>query len=332
VSVWIAPFVSVSEMRNVQSTPGKIYLLLIVVIAFFTFCLGFVFCPIMGTQGNTIEKHKGNTPEKQSIVYPVVTCPPCVCNFGGTVSSFNPRDSSFAFLPRPYIKRAQEALMDKVKRHEANLNTIWLPWTLFESTYECMMGEDRIGLPGEGGKWICGVNSLLQKPKCVVYSMGSNGQHDFEDDIMAFTQCEIHTFDMDDFSNVFKGTRVHFHKSKIGNGKDGTQSITGWMKELNHTYIDVLKIDVEGGEFPAFEELLSHDSQPWIGQLLIEIHLLGVKFRALKQPQKYEQLDKVLRLVEHINNLGLVQFHREENPAGDACEFCFGNMRPRPPV
>ena len=28
----------------------------------------------------------------------------------------------------------------------------------------------------DSGKWICGVKTLLQKPGCIVYSFGSNGQ------------------------------------------------------------------------------------------------------------------------------------------------------------
>jgi len=194
------------------------------------------------------------------------------------------------------------------------------------------MGEDRIGLPGEGGKWICGVSNLLQKPNCVVYSMGSNGQHDFEDDIMVNTQCEIHTFDMDDFSRVFNGTRVHFHKSKIGDGTDGTQTITYWMNKLGHKHIDVLKIDIEMGEYPAFEHLLKQYPLPWIGQILIEIHLLKIDYPKLSQEEKYKQIDKNLRLIENLHNLGLVQFHREDNPYGGACEYSFGNLNPRPPV
>jgi len=328
-----APFVFflIVQMHNVQSAQGRSNLLLIVVFLFFASTLGFILFSMKGTQGNGLEG------KNVSFTCPVVNCPACpACNCGGggggAVSAFCPRESTFPYVPRPYIKRAQEALMEKLKRHEAPLHPRFWPWTLYESTYECNMGEDRIGLPGEGGKWICGVSNLLQKPKCVVYSMGSNGQHDFEDDIMAYTECEIHTFDMDDYSKAFKGTRVHFHKSKIGDGKDGTQSITGWMKELNHTYIDVLKIDIEGGEYPAFEELLTHNPVPWIGQVLIEIHLLGINFPGLTQEQKYEQIDKNLRLIEQINNLGLVQFHREDNPYGGACEYAFGNLNPRPPV
>ena len=34
----------------------------------------------------------------------------------------------------------------------------------------------------DSGKWICGVKTLLQKPGCVVYSFGSNGQTGEQED------------------------------------------------------------------------------------------------------------------------------------------------------
>jgi len=242
------------------------------------------------------------------------------------------RQDLLPYVPRPFIKRTQEELMEKVKRHEIKLQH-W-PWHYFESTYECKMGEDRIGHAGwdDGGKWICGMSNLLQRPKCIVYSMGSNGQHDFEDDIMMNTDCEIHTFDMGDFTHVFNGTRVHFHQSKIGDGTDGTKSIYQWMQELHHDHIDVLKTDIEMAEYPAYADLSSHEPQPWIGQVLVEFHLNNIPWLSMNQAQKYEWMDKIVRLHENIRNLGLVQYHREDNPFGAFCtEFCFGNLRPRPP-
>jgi len=241
-------------------------------------------------------------------------------------------DRKLPYVPRPFIHRTQEELLERVKRHEVKIEH-W-PWHYFESTYECTMGEDRIGHAGwdDGGKWICGMSNLLQVPKCVVYSMGSNGQHDFEDDIMYNTQCEIHTFDMGDFSHVFNGTRVHYHQSKIGDGTGDTKSISQWMKELGHDHIDVLKTDIEMAEYDAYPELSKQNPQPWIGQVLVEWHLNFIDWENYDQKARYEWMYKLLNLYESIRNLGLVQFHREDNPFGAFCsEFCFGNLRPRPP-
>jgi len=303
-------------MQNGQIVLGKNNFFLILIFLFIVTTVGFIVFNQGGGNGNV-----GNI---SLTCPPVPSCPPCT-------SFISNADNTVPYAPRPFIKSAQDAFMEKLKRHEIK-SLRFYPWLFYESTYECKMGEDRIGFPGEGGKWICGMANLLQKPNCVVYSMGSNGQHDFEDDIMMNTACEIHTFDMDDFSKVFNGTRVHFHKSKIGDGTGGTQTISYWMKTLGHKHIDVLKIDIEHGEYPAFDHLLKQYPLPWIGQVLIEFHLLDCDWGRMTEEQKYKAIDKNLRLIENLHNLGLVQYHREENPYGRAHEYCYGNLKPRPPV
>jgi len=306
-------------MHTGQNQQGRNNFFLVVVFILFASTLAFVLFT-----SNVKAGVSGNAPVS-------VSCPACQCpSCSASAISANP-DSTAPYVPRPFTKSAHDRMFEKLKRHQLKIHNFW-PWYFFESTYECKMGEDRVGLAGEGGKWMCGMSNLLQKPKCIVYSMGSNGQHDFEDEMMTYTSCEIHTFDMDDFSHVFNGTRVQFHKSKIGDGTDGTQTISYWMKKLGHTYIDVLKIDIEMGEYPAFDHLLKQNPLPWIGQVLIEFHLLKSKFPSLSREEKYKHMDKILNLVENLHNLGLVQFHREENPVGDACEFSYGNLKHRPPV
>jgi len=292
--------------------------------------LGFLFCFctigfLLFGKGNSNTSNNGVTPG----YCPPVTCQ-CQSGNGVQVVTYN-RQDMLPYVPRPFIKRTQEEMFEKLRRHEIHPKH-W-PWHYYESTYECTMGEDRIGHAGwdDGGKWICGMSNLLQRPNCVIYSMGSNGQHDFEDDLLANTKCEIHTFDMDDFSKVFNGTRVHFHKSKIGNGKGGTKSISQWMKELGHDHLDVLKTDIEMAEYDAYEDLAKQDPQPWIGQILMEMHLNSIPWAKLSEGDKYKWIDKQIRLLENIHNLGLVQYHREDNPFGVFCtEFCFGQLRPRP--
>ena len=42
---------------------------------------------------------------------------------------------------------------------------------------------------GDGGKWVCGVRTLLQQRPCVVYSFGSNGEANFELSLARTTGC-----------------------------------------------------------------------------------------------------------------------------------------------
>jgi len=48
------------------------------------------------------------------------------------------------------------------------------------------------------------------------------------------------------------------------------KSISSILKELNHSKIDVLKMDIEGSEYDVLEDILTVDIK--INQLLIEFH------------------------------------------------------------
>jgi hypothetical protein len=52
-----------------------------------------------------------------------------------------------------------------------------------EPTFTCGV-ERKIGSRGDGGKWICDPHRI-EKGKCLVYSVGSNNQFDFEKDLHA---------------------------------------------------------------------------------------------------------------------------------------------------
>ncbi len=63
----------------------------------------------------------------------------------------------------------------KQTRYRGSLRAIVQDY--FQATNACPMkqklGKER--RTGDHGKWICGVKTLLQKPGCIVYSVGSNG-------------------------------------------------------------------------------------------------------------------------------------------------------------
>ena len=70
-------------------------------------------------------------------------------------------------------------------------------WDYFLPAYNCPLKE-KVGIVprlGDNGKWLCGVRTLLQKDNCIVYSVGSNGETSFEQDLLRRTNCEVHIFD-----------------------------------------------------------------------------------------------------------------------------------------
>ena len=65
--------------------------------------------------------------------------------------------------------------------------------------FACEM-EDFIGPGGDGGKWVCDPHRV-NRPGCLVYSVGSNNHFDFELYVQkSLPNCEIHIFDFDDYS------------------------------------------------------------------------------------------------------------------------------------
>ena len=179
---------------------------------------------------------------------------------------------------------------------------------------------------GDNGKWTCGVQSLLQREGCVVYSFGSNGDTSFEEDVLRKTVCAVHTFDPtldpEQEAQVLAVPGINLHKIGLaaepgevrGHGMLGTpghgatpeqgplvcmhcarvqplqmhacasqmeiddvmrtmqrnitkfpvESLGNLMAEIGHDWIDVLKIDIEGAEWPVLKSLLdSGDELPF---------------------------------------------------------------------
>ena len=47
----------------------------------------------------------------------------------------------------------------------------------FIPSFQCPHHVERIGVLGDGGKWVCGVERLAKQEKCVIYSFGSSISH-----------------------------------------------------------------------------------------------------------------------------------------------------------
>lgn len=83
------------------------------------------------------------------------------------------------------------------------------------------------------------------------------------------------------------------------------------MKTIGHTKIDILKIDIDSGEFVIIPQIFHHSdklrqSKPWVCQLLIEIHPAVTK--------------AWIDLLRTIAKAGFLMFSREANTR---CLQCF---------
>ncbi|KAF2129734.1 hypothetical protein P153DRAFT_338774 [Dothidotthia symphoricarpi CBS 119687] len=190
-------------------------------------------------------------------------------------------------------------------------------WDFFPATWTCPHDFQRVGRMGDGGKWVCGMNLYenLSVPKIpaqaavesrepeaalstqqeqgglVVYSFGINGESSFEAEML--DRVPSARFWGYDFSVEGWGPQIpeaHRHRTffkKAGIGaedKEATEKLPPFytidtlMKQNKHTYIDILKIDIEGSEYDALDVFMdSLDAKGQkvipIGQVMIELHL-----------------------------------------------------------
>ncbi|QRV75553.1 methyltransferase domain protein [Ceratobasidium sp. AG-Ba] len=163
----------------------------------------------------------------------------------------------------------------------------YLLWDFFPASFNCPYEVERIGELGDGGKWTCGLSRLKDKKDCVIYSAGISTESSFEAELLRRTKCTVYGFDfsvkkfgpeVNNYSSL--RNRTHFYPIGISGKDDHNAHPPMWtlqalMQKHGHTWIDILKIDIEGSEFEALKSMTSYykDIGPLpFGQLQIEIH------------------------------------------------------------
>lgn len=206
----------------------------------------------------------------------------------------------------------------------------------------------RVGTRGDGGKWICNGYKLPlrggSRRRCVVYSVGAGRNISF-DRAMARRpyDCEVHLFDpgrkaLERFARFRKGVQYRggsltMHPWALGpvskdpdkarelvidGDKVEVKTLDEITTALGHERVDVLKIDIEGGEWAAMADVLKKSllERLDVQILLLELHV-GGGFGS-------DVLDLV-QLVEALRVQGLYVYRKEFNPLAPACcaEYAF---------
>lgn len=198
-------------------------------------------------------------------------------------------------------------------------------------------------------KIVCGAEQL--QPGCIIYSIGGNNNWEFEQRIYDMTPCEIHTFDCTGPRGRFQpppriSDRHHFHHVCLATQSvppvpDPTkvkhippdfevvgamETLEGMQKRLGHKRLDLLKLDIEGFEWPIFEswpELSNLEASSQVAlpmQILVEIHY-RTAMHAL-WPQKgviFKNEIDLVNLQEHLLKMGYVVAVRDDN---EMCKHC----------
>jgi hypothetical protein len=201
----------------------------------------------------------------------------------------------------------------------------------YEPDFNCRH-ERRIGRLGDGGKWVCDPYRFEEpQDPCLVYSVGSNGDVSFEAAVKKEigSHCEIHVFDMADYSEKVHSVGAIFHQWGISDktSKDrrgrSYKSLKETVQELGHVgrTVDIFKIDCEGCEwqtFPAF-----FDAGVELRQIQIELHSKAAESGQVGQMPIPDSFD----FFEAMYRNGYVIFHKEVNIRfwrfGQCIEYAF---------
>jgi len=146
-------------------------------------------------------------------------------------------------------------------------------WDFYIPSFRCPHRVERVGALGDGGKWVCGLERIAQQDSCVIYSFGINNESSFEAALMrAAPRCQVwgYDFSVPNFGpeiteDASLRARAHFRSWGLGSadnyGPDANPpfyTLQTLMAMNGHSFIDILKVDIEGAEFDALASFLAH--------------------------------------------------------------------------
>jgi hypothetical protein len=155
--------------------------------------------------------------------------------------------------------------------------------TYVYATYFCPSLR-RIGKTGDGGKLVC-VNAVPDPSNIVVYSIGSNNDFSFEKSIGdLYKGTSIFTFDCTkNFMTDLVPPGVKTFKICVGDEKrNDYRTFTGTLPLTNVSRIDILKVNIEGGELFFIPALMAYEFRPSL--ILIETHFTDMRFLDVLAP------------------------------------------------
>lgn len=204
-------------------------------------------------------------------------------------------------------------------------------------SYSCT-GECR----ADNSKIVCGMEHLQEG--CIIYSIGGNNNWEFEENLYDMTPCHIYTFDCTgprerfdpperirdrhSFYHICLATEPRPPPEEIewqGRSKNtiygAMETLQGMQAMLNHTRLDLLKMDIEGYEWPIFDswpELVDLEESSKVSlpmQILTEVHYV-TQMRDLRPAQPevpFKTEIELVHLQEHLLKMGYVVAIRDDN-------------------
>ncbi|KAJ7465245.1 methyltransferase domain-containing protein [Mycena latifolia] len=255
--------------------------------------------------------------------------------------AWGPKDNVCGPYLRQQLRESEAEYQDTIRQRQAMIvkygptpaevesfpshGEFYTLWDFFPPAYQCPHRVQRLGTLGDGGKYICGMARVAAKPTCVVYSFGINSDSSFEADILKRAPgCEVfgydysvHSFGPEITADPKLAPRAHFFPYALGpndahapTDDPPMYTLQSLMRENGHTFIDILKVDIEGSEFTSLEAFVdsaaaSASGALPFGQLQLEIHASG--------ETDYKRFPVFLAWWEKLERAGLRPFFSEAN-------------------
>lgn len=140
----------------------------------------------------------------------------------------------------------------------------------------------RIGGIHDGNKVLCGIELMQSMNNCVVYSLGSFNNFNFEYDLLQNTSCHVYTYDCTSTPPVSTIDRLNFYKICLGDpdlllkfmfpyqqrildigifNNTKFEHLDTLMKKNQHEEVHLLKMDIEGSEYSVFTSLINQSKK-----------------------------------------------------------------------
>lgn len=212
--------------------------------------------------------------------------------------------------------KAGEYYYNQMDERNSQMN---LDFTRASANYPCIAGmiplggSDAEGI-SDGHKYSCGPHVIHGAP--ILYSFGSHQDQRFELALLEIRpDAKIFIFEVladQIVPAVSRDPRITYIHAGLGYNKldlcinNPCLSMQEAMRQYNHSYIDIVKMDIEGGEF----EWLQQESAvvgPRIGQLLIEVRKTAETERQFPGQNAYT-------FVKHLEDMAFLRLmHTEVN-------------------
>ncbi|ULT93138.1 hypothetical protein L3Y34_002965 [Caenorhabditis briggsae] len=130
--------------------------------------------------------------------------------------------------------------------------------------------KERVGDIDDGGKYVCHPR-MVKKTNCTLISLGLNNQVTFDQHIWDVTgrHCKMLAADKDPQHSETQGYYEKMNGEIFVGMIPNELTISSMMEKSGRRDVDILKMDIEKGEFGALEPFIKEYS---VCQILIEIH------------------------------------------------------------